>query len=65
MLRRIFFVLKLTSDQMASQPVKPFKVEEIAELSTEKIRMKTDVTSATGKGIQIKNAKAPAGYANK
>ena len=65
MMRRIFFVLKLTSDQTTSQPVKPFKVEEIAELSIKKRRMKTDVASATGKGIQIKNAKAPVGYASK
>ena len=65
MLRRIFFVSKLTSDQTTSQPVKHFKVEETEELSIKKRRMKTDVASAIKKGIQIKNAKAPVGYASK
>ena len=65
MLRRIFFVSKLTSDQTTSQPVNHFKVEETEEPLTKRRRMMTDVAYAIRRAIQIRIVRAPVGYASK
>ena len=47
------------------QPVKSFKVEEIVEHFKEKIRMRKNVESVTGKGTLTRSVEAPAGTARR